>query len=58
MSFKKNDYYTLVQQACDSVPEFKLHYHQFIEKATLAQNSDSLIENYSRCIAQVAISKT
>lgn len=26
MSFKKDDFYTLVQQACDSVPEFKLHY--------------------------------
>lgn len=55
MSFKKNDYYTLVQQACDTVPDFKLHYYQFIEKATLAQNSESLISNYSRCIAQVAL---
>lgn len=55
MSFKKKDFYTVVQQACDTVPEFKIHYHQFIEKATLAQNSESLIENYSRCIAQVAL---
>lgn len=55
MSFKKDDFYTLVQQACDSVPEFKLHYLQFIEKATLTQNSKSLIENYSRCIAKVAL---
>lgn len=55
MSFKKNDFYTIVQQACDTVPEFKIHYHQFIEKATLAQNSESLIANYSRCIAQIAI---
>lgn len=55
MSFKKIDFYTLVQQACDTVPEFKIHYYQFIEKATLAQNSESLISNYSRCIAQVAI---
>lgn len=55
MSFKKNEYYTVVQQACDNVPTFKQHYHQFIEKATLAQNSASLISNYSRCIAQVAL---
>lgn len=55
MSFKKNEHYTLVQQACDIVPNFKQHYHQFIEKATLAQNSGSLIMNYSRCIAQVAL---
>ncbi len=32
MSFKKNDYYTLVQQACDAVSNFKIHYQQFIEK--------------------------
>ncbi len=55
MSFKKNEHYTLVQQACDHVPTFKIHYQQFIEKATLAQSSDSLIMNYSRCIAQVAL---
>lgn len=55
MSFKKNDYYTLVQQACDTVPDFKTHYQQFLEKATLHQSSDSLITNYSRCLAQVAL---
>jgi site-specific recombinase XerD len=55
MSFKKIDYYTLVQQACDTVPDFKLHYHQFLEKATLHQSSESLITNYSRCLAQVAL---
>lgn len=55
MSFKKNDFYTLVQQACDMVPGFKLHYHRFLEKATLNQNSESLVTNYSRCIAQVAL---
>lgn len=55
MSFKKNDYYTLVQQACDAVPNFKIHYQQFIEKATLAQSSESLIMNYSRSVAQVAL---
>ncbi len=55
MSFKKNDYYTLVQQACDAVPNFKIHYQQFIEKAALAQSSESLIMNYSRSVAQVAL---
>lgn len=55
MSFKKKDFYTVVQQACDTVPGFKMHYQQFIEKATLAQNSESLIANYSRCIAQIAV---
>lgn len=55
MSFKKKDYYTLVQQACDSVPSFKIHYQQFMEKATLAQSSESLIMNYSRSVAQVAL---
>lgn len=55
MSFKKNDYYTLVQQACDTVPDFKPHYQQFLEKATLHQSSESLITNYSRCLAQVAL---
>lgn len=55
MSFKKNDYYTLVQQACDLVPGFKVPYQQFIERATISQNSKSLIMNYSRCVAQVAL---
>ena len=55
MSFKKNDYYTLAQQACDTVPGFKIYYQQFVEKATLAQSSESLIMNYSRSVAQVAL---
>lgn len=55
MSFKKKDYYTLVQQACDAVPGFKIHYQQFIERATIAQSSESLITNYSRSVAQVAL---
>jgi site-specific recombinase XerD len=55
MSFKKNDYYTVVQQAGDSVPGFRQAYHQFIERATIAQNSKSTVINYSRCVAQVAL---
>lgn len=55
MSFKKSDYYTLVQQACDRVPDFKMHYQQFQQKSTLNQCSESLVANYGRCIAQVAL---
>jgi site-specific recombinase XerD len=55
MSFKKSDYYTLVQQAGDAVPGFKHAYQQFVQHATLGQNSESLVTNYSRCIAQVAL---
>jgi hypothetical protein len=47
MSFKKNDYYTLLQQACDTVPGFKIHYHQFIEKAAVAQPHHELQSSHS-----------
>ena len=55
MSFKKSDYYTVVQQACYSVPGFKQAYHQFIHRATIAQHSKSTVINYSRSVAQVAL---
>jgi site-specific recombinase XerD len=55
MSFKKSDYYTVVQQAGDSVPGFKQAYLQFIERATIEQNSKSMVINYSRCVAQLAL---
>ena len=55
---EKECFLYVVQQACGMVPEFKIHYHQFIRKATLSQNSESLISNYSRCIVQVAIELT
>jgi site-specific recombinase XerD len=55
MSFKKSDYYTVVEQAIDTVPAFRDAYHQFIERATLEQKSESLAENYLRCVAHVAL---
>jgi integrase/recombinase XerD len=55
MSFKKSEYYTVVQQANDSVPGFKAAYQQFVEQATIAGSSRSLVTNYSRSIAQVAL---
>jgi integrase/recombinase XerD len=55
MSFKKNDYYTLVQQACDGVPGFRQAYSMFVEHAAIHQKSKSLVINYSRNIAQLAL---
>lgn len=55
MSFKKSDYYTIVEQAKDTVPGFKDAYHQFIESATIEQKSKSLIGNYIRSVAHVAL---
>lgn len=55
MSFKKNDYYTLVQQACDAVPGFRQAYSKFVEHAAIHQKSKSLVINYSRNIAQLAL---
>lgn len=55
MSFKKNDFYPIVQQAKDVVPGFRDCCHQFIERVTINGNSDSLIENYTRSVAHVAL---
>ena len=55
MSFKKSDYYTLVKQACDSVPGFQPAWQKFVEHAAINQKSKSLLTNYSRNIAQVAL---
>lgn len=55
MSFKKNDYYTLVQQANDAVPGFRQAYSKFVEHAAIHQKSKSLVINYSRNIAQLAL---
>ena len=55
MSFKKNDYCTLVQQASDGVPGFRQAYQQFVEHAVIHQKSESLVTNYSRNIAQLAL---
>ena len=55
MTFKKKDYYTIVQQAQDSVPGFRLAFAQFIERVTIDQSSPSLITNYGRNLAHLAL---
>jgi len=55
MSFKKSDYNTLVKQASDVVPGFRQAHNKFVEHAAIHQKSKSLITNYSRCLAQVAL---
>ncbi len=55
MSFKKSDYYTVVEQAKDIVPGFRDAYYQFIERAAIEQKSKSLIGNYIRSVAHVAL---
>lgn len=55
MVFKKNTYYTTLSKAKDLVPGFRTAYGQFHERVTLDQNSKSLITNYSRSLAQVAL---
>lgn len=55
MSFQKKEYYTLVKQAQELVPGFKTAYSKFVERVTIDQNSKSLITNYSRNLAQVAL---
>ena len=55
MSFKKKEYYTIVEQAKDNVTGFRDVFAKFIERVTIDQNSKSTITNYSRSIAQVAL---
>ncbi len=55
MSFKKEDYNTLLNQAKTNVVGFKAAYSKFIERVTIDQCSASLISNYSRSIASIAL---
>lgn len=55
MTFRKKEYYKSVQQAQDAVPGFGNAYAQFIERVTIDQNSPSLIINYGRNLAQLAL---
>lgn len=55
MTFQKKDYYTIVQQAQDAVPGFREAYAKFIERVTIDQNSPSLIINYGRNLAHLAL---
>lgn len=55
MSFKKENYNTLLNQAKTNVLGFKASYSRFIERVTIDQCSKSLISNYSRSIASIAL---
>lgn len=55
MSFQKKDYYTVVKRAKDLVPGFKDAFRRFEESVVLNQSSDSLIRNYGRNIAHLAL---
>jgi site-specific recombinase XerD len=55
MSFKKEDYNTLLNQAKTNVVGFRDAYSKFIERVTIDQCSASLISNYSRSIATISL---
>ena len=55
MSFKKGTYYTTVSQAKDLVPGFRDAYASFEEHVVLNRLSKSLITNYSRNVAHLAL---
>ena len=55
MDKQRKPYSTLVQQAKINVPGFSAAYSKFIERVTIDQNSKSLIKNYSRSLASVAL---
>jgi len=55
MSFKKENYYTVVDRAHDLVPEFRQNFAQFVERVTIDQCSKSLITNYGRNLAYLAL---
>jgi hypothetical protein len=39
MTFKKKDYYTIVEQAQNAVPGFRNAFAKFIERATIDQST-------------------
>jgi site-specific recombinase XerD len=55
MTSIKKEYNTVVSQAKKGVPGFAIAYAKFIEKVTINQSSKSLIVNYSRSLAYVAL---
>ena len=55
MSFKKKDYYTIVERAKDIVPGFRDAFSRFVERVTIDQRSPSLISNYGRSLANIAL---
>ena len=55
MSNNKRRYNTIVSQAKQNVVGFTASYTKFIERVSIDQNSKSMITNYSRSIAAVAL---
>ena len=55
MSNKKRKYNTIVSQAKQNVVGFADSYAKFIERVSIDQNSKSMIINYSRSIAAIAL---
>lgn len=55
MKKEKKVYNTLVSQAKTNVPGFSAAYAKFHERVTIDQNSKSMIVNYSRSLAAIAL---
>lgn len=55
MTKQKEAHSTLLQQAKKNVPGFAMAYAKFHERVTIDQNSKSLIVNYSRSLAAIAL---
>lgn len=55
MTFKKEDYTTTLEKAKKIVPDFKVCYSKFHERVVLDQCSKSMITNYSRNLAHLAL---
>ena len=55
MSFAKTGYNTIVSQAKKNVVGFATSYTKFIERVTIDQSSKSMITNYGRSIAAIAL---
>ena len=55
MNINKKGYITLLSQAKTNVPGFSAAYSKFIERVTIDQGSKSLISNYSRSLATIAL---
>ena len=55
MSFKNKTYNTIVSQAKNNVVGFSVSYSKFIQRVTIDQSSKSMITNYSRSIAAIAL---
>src|SRR5699024_2657370 len=55
MSFRKEGYYTIIAQAKDLVPGFGEAFSKFEERVVLDRLSKSLITNYGRNVAHLAL---